>query len=66
MKTFNRRDFLRTSGAAALFAATPGLAYSQVIVERACIQKRILKHDSNLTAHEIARQAEEAVSKLHL
>jgi uncharacterized protein (DUF1501 family) len=31
MKTFNRRDFLRTSGAAALFAATPGLAYSQVV-----------------------------------
>ena len=31
MKTLNRRDFLRTSGAAALFAATPGLAYSQVI-----------------------------------
>ncbi len=31
MKTFNRRDFLRTSGAAAVLAATPGLAYSQVI-----------------------------------
>ena len=31
MKTLNRRDFLRTSGAAAVFAATPGLAYSQVI-----------------------------------
>jgi len=31
MKTLNRRDFLRTSGAAALFAATPGLAYSQVM-----------------------------------
>ena len=31
MKTINRRDFLRTSGAAALFAATPGLAYSQVV-----------------------------------
>lgn len=31
MKTFNRRDFLRTSGAAAIFAATPGLAYSQVV-----------------------------------
>lgn len=31
MKTLNRRDFLRTSGAAALFAATPGLAYSQVV-----------------------------------
>jgi uncharacterized protein (DUF1501 family) len=31
MKTLNRRDFLRTSGAAALMAATPGLAYSQVI-----------------------------------
>lgn len=30
MKTLNRRDFLRTSGAAALFAATPGLAYAQV------------------------------------
>lgn len=31
MKTLNRRDFLRTSGAAAFFAATPGLAYSQVV-----------------------------------
>ncbi len=31
MKTLNRRDFLRSSGAAALFAATPGLAYSQVV-----------------------------------
>jgi len=31
MKTLNRRDFLRTSGAAAVFAATPGLAYSQVV-----------------------------------
>lgn len=31
MKTLNRRDFLKTSGAAAMFAATPGLAYSQVI-----------------------------------
>ena len=31
MKTLNRRDFLRSSGAAAVFAATPGLAYSQVI-----------------------------------
>ena len=31
MKTLNRRDFLRTSSAAALFAATPGLAYSQVV-----------------------------------
>jgi len=31
MKTLNRRDFLRTSGAAALFAGTPGLAYSQVV-----------------------------------
>ncbi|MGI9235013.1 MAG: DUF1501 domain-containing protein [Woeseiaceae bacterium] len=31
MKTLNRRDFLRTSGAAAMFAATPGLAYSQVV-----------------------------------
>ena len=31
MKTLNRRDFLKTSGAAALFAATPGLAYSQVV-----------------------------------
>ena len=31
MKVLNRRDFLRTSGAAALFAATPGLAYSQVV-----------------------------------
>ncbi len=30
MKTLNRRDFLRTSGAAALFAATPALAYAQV------------------------------------
>jgi uncharacterized protein (DUF1501 family) len=27
----NRRDFLRNSGAAAVFAATPGLAYSQII-----------------------------------
>ena len=31
MKTLNRRDFLKTSGAATLFAATPGLAYSQVV-----------------------------------
>ena len=31
MKTLNRRDFLKTSGAAALFAATPGLAFSQVV-----------------------------------
>jgi len=31
MKTLNRRDFLRTSGAAALLAATPGIAYSQVV-----------------------------------
>ena len=31
MKALNRRDFLKTSGAAALFAATPGLAYSQVV-----------------------------------
>ncbi len=31
MKTLNRRDFLRTTGAAAMFAATPGLAYSQVV-----------------------------------
>lgn len=31
MKSLNRRDFLRTSGAAALMAATPGLAYSQVV-----------------------------------
>jgi uncharacterized protein (DUF1501 family) len=31
MKPLNRRDFLKTSGAAAVFAATPGLAYSQVV-----------------------------------
>jgi uncharacterized protein (DUF1501 family) len=31
MKTLNRRDFLRTSGAAAFMAATPGLAWSQVV-----------------------------------
>ena len=31
MKTLNRRDFLKTSGAAAVFAATPGMAYSQVV-----------------------------------
>jgi uncharacterized protein (DUF1501 family) len=31
MKTLNRRDFLKTSGAAAIFASTPGLAYSQVV-----------------------------------
>ena len=31
MKTLNRRDFLTTSGAAAVFAATPGLAWSQVV-----------------------------------
>ncbi len=31
MKTLNRRDFLRTSGAAAILASTPGLAYSQVV-----------------------------------
>jgi len=31
MKTLNRRDFLRTSGAAAVLAATPGLSYSQMV-----------------------------------
>ena len=31
MAKINRRDFLRNSSAAAVFAATPGLAYSQVI-----------------------------------
>ena len=31
MKALNRRDFLKTSGAAALFAATPGLSYSHVV-----------------------------------
>ena len=31
MKTFNRRDFLRTSGAAAFMAATPGISYAQVV-----------------------------------
>ena len=31
MKAFNRRDFLRASGAAAVLAATPGVAYSQVV-----------------------------------
>ena len=31
MKYLKRRDFLRNSGAAALLAATPGLAYSQVV-----------------------------------
>ncbi len=31
MKTLNRRDFIRTSGAAAVLAATPGLSYSQVV-----------------------------------
>ena len=31
MRTLNRRDFLRTSGAAALMAATPGTAWSQVV-----------------------------------
>ena len=31
MKVLNRRDFLKTSGAAAVFAATPGLAYSQLV-----------------------------------
>ncbi|MGB5689647.1 MAG: DUF1501 domain-containing protein [Woeseiaceae bacterium] len=31
MKTLNRRDFLRTSGAAALMAATPGITYAQVV-----------------------------------
>jgi len=31
MKTLNRRDFLRTSGAAALMAATPGISYAQVV-----------------------------------
>jgi len=31
MKTLNRRDFLKTSGAAAALASTPGLAYSQVV-----------------------------------
>ena len=30
MKTLNRRDFLRTSGAAALMATTPGITYAQV------------------------------------
>jgi len=31
MKSFNRREFLKASGAAATLAATPGLAYSQVV-----------------------------------
>lgn len=31
MARINRRDFLRNTSAAAVFAATPGLAYSQVI-----------------------------------
>ena len=31
MARMNRRDFLRNSSAAAVFAATPGLAYSQII-----------------------------------
>lgn len=31
MKPFNRREFLKASGAAATLAATPGLAYSQVV-----------------------------------
>ncbi len=31
MARINRREFLRNSGAAVAFAATPGLAYSQVI-----------------------------------
>ncbi len=31
MKTLNRRDFLRTSGAAALLAAAPGVTYAQVV-----------------------------------
>jgi uncharacterized protein (DUF1501 family) len=31
MKTLNRRDFLKTSGAAALMAATPGITYAQVV-----------------------------------
>ena len=31
MKYLNRRNFLRSSGAAAVLAATPGLAYSQVV-----------------------------------
>mgnify|MGYP001826974233 CR=1 FL=1 len=31
MAIINRREFLKNSGAAAAFAATPGLAYSQVI-----------------------------------
>lgn len=31
MSALNRREFLRRSGAAAVLAATPGLAYSQVI-----------------------------------
>ena len=31
MTSMNRREFLRSSGAAAVFAATPGLAYSQVV-----------------------------------
>jgi uncharacterized protein (DUF1501 family) len=31
MAKYNRRQFLRSTGAAALFAATPGLAYSQVV-----------------------------------
>lgn len=31
MKTLNRRDFLKTSGAAALMAATPGISYAQVV-----------------------------------
>ncbi|MCH8117138.1 MAG: DUF1501 domain-containing protein, partial [Proteobacteria bacterium] len=31
MTKLNRREFLKTSSAAAIFAATPGLAFSQVI-----------------------------------
>ncbi|MEE4163478.1 MAG: DUF1501 domain-containing protein [Woeseiaceae bacterium] len=31
MKPFNRREFLKASGAAATLAATPGLAFSQVV-----------------------------------
>jgi uncharacterized protein (DUF1501 family) len=31
MKSINRRNFLKASGAASLFAATPGLSFSQVV-----------------------------------
>ena len=31
MTKLNRREFLKTSSAAAVFAATPGLAFSQVV-----------------------------------